>query len=207
LGNFPEQLFPAPHQVLSQLLLQIKDVRFWGDVSISLYRVIIGFTLAAVFGFVIGILMGYYKKVDVIYTPLNNFIRYLPVPSLVPLLMLLFGTGDLEKFIVIFIGTFFQVTLLIRDDIHNLDKGYIEAAMVMGLKNDYQLLTRVVVPARLPYILDDLKVGLGWAWSYLLVAEIVAAQKGIGFKIMQANRFLQTSKIVSFIFIIGLSKF
>lgn len=123
---------------------------------------------------------------------------------MVPLLMLLFGTGDFEKFFVIFIGSFFQITLLIRDDVNNFDKGYIEAARYLGVRNNFQIIKRIIIPARLPYIFDILKVGLGWAWSYLLVAEIVAAQNGIGFKIMQANRFLQTSNMLVFIFTIGL---
>lgn len=204
LKLFPSQLFPAPHNVFLELFNQFMKTGFWIDVGISVYRVSVGFLLAAITGVCIGILMAYYKIIDNIYTPFNNFIRYLPVVTLIPLLMLWVGLGDVEKILVIFIGTFFQLTLMIRDNLNQLDKGYIETAKMLGANKDWLILSKVIIPARLPHILDDLKIGLGWAWSYLLVAEIVAAQKGIGFKIMQANRFLQTSRILAFIFVVGL---
>lgn len=204
LQLFPPQLFPSPHTVLADIVLQLITLSFWTDLTVSIYRVLIGFLLAGLLAVPFGIYMSLYGRFDAAYTPFNNFVRYLPVAALVPLVMLWFGTGNLQKAIVIFIGTFFQLTLMTRDNFSQVPKGLIETGEVLGARSQWRLIRTIVIPSRLPYVFDDLKVALGWAWSYLLVAEVIAAQRGIGFKIMQANRFLQTPRIMALIVVVGI---
>jgi NitT/TauT family transport system permease protein len=114
------------------------------------------------------------------------------------------GIGFANKVAVIFVGTFFQLTVMLSANFRQVPQGYLEAARWVGARSSWNLIRRVVLPYRLPYMFDDLKVALGWAWSYLLVAEIVAASSGVGFKIIQAERFLRTDELIALILVVGL---
>jgi NitT/TauT family transport system permease protein len=203
IGGLPPQLLPSPLAVLEAFIIQLGSQNFWIGLGVSIGRVFVGFTLSAMLAVPIGLLMTWNRDFRDSYTPLNNYIRYLPVAALVPLLILWLGIGFANKVAVIFIGTFFQLTIMLHDNFRQVPLGYLEAARWVGARNSLDLIWRVVLPYRLPYVMDDLKVALGWAWSYLLVAEIVAANSGIGFEIIQAQRFLQTQKLMALILVVG----
>jgi len=121
------------------------------------------------------------------------------------MLIIVAGTGLSEKILVIFIGTFFQISILIRDDISSVEEGYIDTAKMLGIRKNLKIILRVIIPYRLPYILDILKVGFGWAWSYVLVAEIVGSSNGgLGFKLLQFQRFLKIKEICAYVILIGI---
>jgi NitT/TauT family transport system permease protein len=204
LGGLPPQLLPSPMAVSREFVSQLLTESFWSGLTVSIGRVFVGFLLSAVIAVPVGLLMARSRAFNATYAPLNNYIRYLPVAALVPLMILWLGIGFANKVAVIFIGTFFQLTVMLYDNFRQVPPGFVEAARWLGSRNALDQTWRVILPYRLPYVFDDLKVALGWAWSYLLVAEIVAANSGIGFEIIQAQRFLQTQKLMTLIFVVGI---
>ena len=203
-GGLVSKIFlPSPSQVLGAALELWQDGTLLSYTLDSLYRVGVGFLLAAFLAIPLGILMGSSKLAEAILEPLIDFVRYLPVTALVPLLILYFGIGDLQKMSVIFIGTFFQLVLLIADVTANISKDLIRAAYTLGA-NRWQVFRRVLLPAAMPGIIDNLRITMGWAWTYLVVAELVAANSGLGYMILKAQRFLQTEKIFLGLIIIGI---
>jgi NitT/TauT family transport system permease protein len=173
------------------------------DILISSYRVIIGFAIAVVLATPLGLLMGFSNKLSKMFDPIIGFIRYMPVPVFIPLTILWVGSGDIQKMVIIFLGAFFQLVLMTEDATKSVRKDYFEAAVMLGApKKD--LILRVLVPASFPAIFDSYRVCIGWAWTYLVVAEIVGATTGIGYYIIKAQRYLMVPQIFAAIVLIGL---
>lgn len=203
-GGVVSRIFlPSPSQVMGTGWELWRDGTLLEYTLDSLYRVGVGFILAAILAVPLGILMGSCRLAEVILEPIIDFIRYLPVTALVPLLILYFGIGDLQKMSVIFIGTFFQLVLMIADVTANVPRDLTRAAYTLGA-NPWQVFHRVLLPASMPGILDNLRITMGWAWTYLVLAELVAANSGLGYMILRAQRFLQTEKIFVGLIVIGI---
>ena len=203
-SGFVNALFlPTPTTVLATAvkLFVSGDILF--DIGISFSRVFTGFLIAALIGIPLGILMGSLRIMEGAFEPIIGFIRYMPASAFIPLLILWIGLGEAEKMSVIFLGTFFQLTLMVMDVTKNVQNDLIDVSYTLGAKNS-QIFTKVILPASLPGIVDTLRITFGWAWTYLVVAEIVGASSGLGYMIMQASRFLQPEKIIVGILIIGL---
>ncbi|MEG6523775.1 ABC transporter permease [Desulfotomaculum sp. 1211_IL3151] len=169
----------------------------------STYRVVVGWLMAVVVAVPLGLLVASSKKAEALLTPLIEFARYLPVVAMVPLTLLYFGIGDLQKFIVIFLGTFFQLVLMVSDVVANVQRDLLRAASTLGA-NRWQIYRLVLMPASLPGIMDSLRITIGWAWTYLVVAELVAANSGLGHMILKSQRFLATDRMFAGLLIIGL---
>ncbi len=203
LGWIRPLFVPAPGSVLGTAVELYGSKGLLGDIGLSVYRVAIGFGLAALIGTPLGVLMGTFRVTRSLFEPLLAFIRYMPATAFIPLLILWMGVGDGQKFAVIFIGTFFHYTLLIMNVTVNIPVHFIESAHTLGASTR-QIVTRVVWPASKPGIVDNLRIILGWAWTYIVVAEMVAADNGIGYVILRASRFLDTDTIFVGILSIGL---
>jgi NitT/TauT family transport system permease protein len=173
------------------------------DILISCVRVITGFVIAMVLATPLGILMGYNQRAQQMFEPIIGFIRYMPVPVFIPLCILWFGSGDMEKIIIIFLGAFFQLTLMVQDAVQAVRRDFYEAAVMLGAPRR-ALISRVLWPAALPQIFDSYRVCIGWAWTYLIVAEIVGARTGIGFYIIKAQRYLMVPQIFAAMTLIGM---
>src|SRR5574341_1273727 len=173
-----------------------------GDVWASVYRVLMAFLISAILAIPLGILMSSFKIVEAFVEPIVDFIRYLPVPALVPLTILWLGIGEGSKILLLFIGTFFQLVLLVMDDANNVEKEYFELAFTLGADTKDAII-RVLFPAILPQVYDDLRITLGWCWTYLLIGEMVAARTGIGHMIREAQRFAKPEVVISGIVVIG----
>jgi len=158
--------------------------------------------LSSVVAVPIGILMGSFRIVQAALEPLVNFIRYLPVTSMIPLLILWVGIGLEQKVAVIFIGTFFQQIVMIADVSAQVSRDLVNVSYTLGA-NRRQVVTRVLIPAALPGVMDTLRITMGWAWTYLVVAELVAANSGLGYLSLQAMRGLRVDIIFLAIFVIG----
>ncbi len=194
---------PAPGSVLDAAVRLYTQEGLLTDLGVSVYRVAIGFGLAALIGTPLGVLMGTFRVTRSLFEPVLAFFRYMPATAFIPLLILWMGVGDGQKFAVIFIGTFFHYTLLVMNVTVNIPVHYIESAHTLGART-WQTVLRVVWPASKPGILDNLRIILGWAWTYIVVAEMVAADSGIGYVILRASRFLDTETIFVGILSIGL---
>jgi NitT/TauT family transport system permease protein len=126
----------------------------------------------------------------------------MPAVAFIPLVMLWIGIDESSKVAIIFIGTFFQMVLMVAEDVRRVPMAQIEAAQTMGATRE-ELIRLVIFPSAKPALLDTLRVTMGWAWTYLVVAELVAANSGLGYAILKAQRFLQTDKIFASMMLIG----
>lgn len=194
---------PAPSAVWQELIAQIGSGTLWLDAKASVYRITVGWVLSTLFALPIGILMGNYRFFEGMLEPFIDFIRYMPAVAFVPLTILWAGVDDGQKFIILFIGTFFQQVLMVMDNVKTVPYEMIQVSYTFGLSKG-EILRKVILPAALPGIWDTLRITLGWAWTYLVVAELVAANVGLGYRIMRAQRFLQTDTIILGIVVIGL---
>lgn len=199
LELLPKDFFPGPVGVIRAGLEMFGQQQFSLHVLASVGRIGFAFLISAALAVPLGLLMSSFKVTEASVEPIVDFIRYVPVPSLVPIFVLWTGIGETTKFLVLFFGTFFQLVLLIKDDADNVPRIYFDIARTLGASTR-QLLRDVLVPYLLPQIYDRLRVTLGWCWTYLVIAELVAVNWGIGHAIKEAQRFNAADQLfVSFI--------
>ncbi|MFN3623719.1 MAG: ABC transporter permease [Hyphomicrobium sp.] len=201
---------PAPHQVLAAFYTsfttppQTRDGKWlheslWHSVQIIFW----GFVISSMIGVPLGILCGAYSGVSRTTEPFTEFFRYLPAPAFGALAVAILGIYDGPKIAIIVIGTLFQQILVIANTTRTLDYPLVEAAMTLGTKRR-QMLSRVVIPAVLPAIFRDQRILLGWAWTYLIVAELIGTSSGITWFITQQARYQNFSNVYAAIIIIGI---
>jgi NitT/TauT family transport system permease protein len=176
---------------------------YLSDIGISVGRVWIAFAASAALAIPLGMLMSSYRAVGAFSEPLVDFVRYLPVPALVPLTLIWFGIGEGSKIALLWIGTFFQLVLLIADDARRVPIEFIETGRTLGA-GDWALMKDVLFRAMMPGMVDSLRVTLGWCWTYLLIAEIVASNSGIGYELWTARRYGKTPEVFAGILTIGI---
>src|SRR5215213_1811799 len=196
------QILPSPRAVLAAWGGLFAGTDYLADIGISMARVWVAFLASAVIAIPLGILMSSYRAVGAATEPVIDFVRYLPVPALVPLTLIWLGIGEGSKIALLWIGTFFQLVLLVADDARRVPKEFIETGRTLGA-GDRPLMTDVLVPAMLPNMVDSLRITLGWCWTYLIVAEIVASNSGIGYELWTARRYGQTPEVFAGILTIG----
>jgi NitT/TauT family transport system permease protein len=175
---------------------------FLKDILITIWRVFGGFLLAAAIGIPLGMAMGAYKPVEAFFETFISFSRYLPASAFIPLLILWAGTGEAQKLLVIFVGSFFQIVLMVAIAVGNTRRDLVEAAYTLGA-SDRAIVTRVLLPAAAPEIAEISRLVLGWAWTYVIVAELIGASSGIGHMIMDSQALLNTGQIIFGIVVIG----
>jgi NitT/TauT family transport system permease protein len=193
---------PSPSKVADALYTMFAKEDFIADVWASTYRIVLGFLIASAVAVPLGIAIGSFRAAQSFFEPPVAAVRYMPASAFVPLLIIWFGIGNLEKVAVIFIGTFFPLTLMVADVSANVSKELLNISYTLGASR-WQVFRRVLLPACWPGVVDNLRIGIGWAWTYLIVAELVAAETGIGHVILTASRFLETEKIIGGIITIG----
>lgn len=195
-------LVPSPLQVLATLYELFAEREFLSDVLISIARILGSFLVACLIAIPLGILMGSFKSVEASVNPFVSAWRYLPAPAFIPILLMWFGTGEEPKLALLFLGVIFFLITLIMDHTRQVRTELIETAMTLGA-NRSQILWTVVVPAVLPSIVVSMRQMLAIAWTYLVIAEIIASTTGIGAMMMRARRFLHTDDIMAGIVTIG----
>jgi NitT/TauT family transport system permease protein len=194
---------PTPEAVGKAARALLADENLWLDVKLSLLRVTAGFLLAAAMAIPLGLAMGAFKVCEGLLQPITDFVRYIPVPALIPIFMVLFGIDELSKVMLIWVGTFFQLLLMVADEVRRVPYDLLQVSYTLGARRS-EVLRRVIWPAARPGIFDALRLCNGWAWTYLVVAELVAANEGLGYRILKFSRFLQTPQIWVYVIILGL---
>ena len=203
-GGFVDSLFlPSPGRVFQAGVDLFVELNFATDILNSVYRVMLGFIVAALIGVPLGLVMGTFKAAEAFTEPVVGFIRYMPASAFIPLFILWLGIGDIEKIAIIFVGSFFQLVLMVAVVAKNVHKDMLETAYTLGAKR-FQVVWKVLLPASLPGILDTLRIIVGWAWTYIIVAELVASASGIGYMIISSQRMLRTGNIIFGILTIGM---
>ncbi|HWA74092.1 MAG TPA: ABC transporter permease [Polyangiaceae bacterium] len=200
---------PAPHEVgaafytafttppqrtgdywLHESLLQSCKIIFWG------------FLCSALLGVPLGILCGSFALFSRLFEPFVDFIRYMPAPVFGALAVAVLGLGDEPKITIIFIGTFFQMVLVVANTTRSVDPSLLHAAQTLGASNR-QLLAHVVIPAALPALYRDMRILIGWAWTYLVVAELIGEKSGISAFLYQQQRYMHFENVYAGIVMIG----
>lgn len=203
LGGFVSPTFLAsPLTMLQEGVSLFTEYGFASDVGMTVWRVLGGFALAAIIGVPLGIAMGAYKPVEAFLEPFISFCRYLPASAFIPLLILWAGIGEVQKLLVIFIGSFFQIVLMVAVTVGSARKDLVEAAYTLGASGR-GVVRRVLIPGAAPQIAETLRLVLGWAWTYIIVAELIGASSGIGHMIVDSQALLNTGQIIFGIIVIG----
>ena len=203
-GGFVSPTFLAdPLTMLRSGWVLLTQMNFGYDIGMTVWRVLGGFVMAAAIALPLGIAMGAYKPVEAFFEPFISFSRYLPASAFIPLLILWAGIGEVQKLLLIFIGSFFNLVLMIAVIVGNTRRDLVEAAYTLGVK-DASLIRRVLIPGAAPEIAEQLRMVLGWAWTYVIVAELIGASSGIGHMITDSQALLATDQIIFGIIVIGL---
>ena len=204
---------PPPHAVARALYTAFvkapeqKDAPWLHESLLHSIRIIFwGFVLSSIVGIPLGILAGANKTVGALSEPFIEFFRYLPAPAFGALAVAVLGIYDGPKIAIIVIGTLFQQVLIIANTTRKLDATLVEAARTLGTSGT-TLLLRVVLPGILPDLYRDQRILLGWAWTYLIVAELIGTSSGITFFITQQARYQHFDNVYAAIMIIGIVGF
>ncbi|MBW4662264.1 MAG: ABC transporter permease [Drouetiella hepatica Uher 2000/2452] len=202
-GLVPAIFLPTPTAVLQAGYKMFTQDNLINDVLVSCGRVLAGFLAAALIGVPMGIAMGTFGSMNSLFAPFVGTVRYMPVTAFVPLIIIWVGLGEEAKILIITLGVVLYNAIMVADAVKFIPNEMINVAYTLGA-NRRDALFKVIIPATFPSVLDTLRVNISGAWNYLVIAELVAAQSGLGFKIVQAQRFLQTDKVLFCIAIIGL---
>lgn len=197
-----QRFLPSPQHVIATLVSLFTEKEFHSDVAISAMRIFVSFLAACIVAIPLGLLMGCFSKVRALVNPTVSGARYLPAASFIPLLLVWFGPTDTQKMALLFLGVIFFLIALILDNVEAVQKELVEAALTMGA-NRRQIVIGVVLRAASPAIMDSMRNMIAVGWTYLVIAEIVAAQDGIGAVMMRAGRFLKVDVIMAGILMIG----
>lgn len=201
-GLVDKVFLPSPGQVIQAIRDMWAEGTLFYYTWMSTYRVLVGWALSVLLAVPLGMMLATSTAFRALFRPVTEFVRYLPVVALVPLTLLYFGIGESQKFAIIFLGTFFQLVLMVYDTISSVDKNLLNSAATLGA-NKWQCYRTVLLPASMPGLMDALRLTIGWAWTYLVVAEMVAANSGLGYMILRSQRFLATDRIFAGLLLIG----
>src|SRR5215216_2565398 len=203
LGGFVSKTFLAdPITMVEEGWLLLTQHGFLADIGVTIWRVVGGFVLAAIVAVPLGIVMGAFKPIEAFFEPFVSFARYLPASAFIPLLILWAGIGETQKLLVIFIGSVFQIVLMVAVVVGNTRRDLMEAAYTLG-SSEIGVVRRVLIPANAPEIAEILRLVLGWAWTYVIVAELIGSSSGIGHMIIDSQALLATGQMIFGIIVIG----
>lgn len=202
---------PAPHEVARALYTAFttppaRSGDFWLHESLlqSVKVIFWGFLWSALLGVPLGVLSGTFRLIGRSTEPFIDFVRYMPAPVFGALAVSIFGLGDEPKIAIIFVGTFFQMVLVVANTTREVDVALLHAAQTLGASSR-QLLFKVVVPAALPSLYRDMRILIGWAWTYLVVAELIGEKSGLSAFIYQQQRYRHFDNVYAAIVIIGVA--
>ena len=201
-GFVPSFFLPTPTKVLSAIVSLLIEGSLLADIFASVYRILFGFLFSLVVALPLGIALGVSRKFEAFTEPLIAFIRYIPPSAFIPLAIIWFGIGELEKVVILFLGVAPYLTLLIADIVINTRRELVEAALTLGA-NSKDIIIKVVFPNALPGIWDSFRIMIGAAWTFVIIAEIVGASSGLGHLMIESQRFLRTDNIFAAIVVIG----
>jgi taurine transport system permease protein len=207
MGWVKPMFLPSPQAVLAKFIQVwnegFTNTPFLQHVGISAARVFGAFLLACVIGIPLGIAMGMSPFIRGIFDPPLEFYRPIPPLAYLPLMIIWFGIGEMSKVLLIFLSVLAPVTLGARSGVKSAAIEQIHAAYSFGASR-WQVMRHVILPSALPEILTAMRIGIGFGWTTLVAAEMVAATEGIGYMVLTASQFLQTSTVIMGIIVIAI---
>ena len=204
--------FSAPHEIIARATedfrgqSELGDLNVWGRYLVSIRTIAGGFLLVCLVGVPIALLCGTFSFFSRLIEPFVDFFRYMPAPAFGTLLIALFGIYDAPKLALVFLGTLPQLILMVANTTRMLDTSLLDAAQTLGA-NRKQLVTRVVIPGILPNLYNDLRILLGWAWTWLIIAELLGVKAGLTEIIDTQGRRFHFDHVYPIILLIGLTGF
>lgn len=201
-GLAPAHLLPTPTRLAISAWRLLSSGTLFLEASISLLRVLVGFSCAALVGVSIGLVSGAFVPVRQVVLPANSFLRYIPPTAFIALLIVYFGVGEMYKYAVVFFGIVFFIVQMVVDVVDDVDARQVDMAETSGLA-DWQIFVAVVVPASMPRILDVLRINLGAAWTFLVAAELIGSERGLGHLIAVSQRYLRLGDLFTGILAFG----
>jgi ABC-type nitrate/sulfonate/bicarbonate transport system permease component len=195
LGRVNPVFFSSPVLIFQAGLVEVQKIRFWNDLGLSAIELVIGFCSAAVLGILVGLLSGWYRRLDYFLDPWLSFMYALPRVALLPLIVLWVGLTIWSVVVAIFLGVFFTVVIGTRQGVRTVDKRLLEVAASFRASRA-RLFWTVVLPSTLPFILASLRLGVGHALVGVFVGELYAANAGLGFMILIAGQQQQTDRLL-----------
>lgn len=174
----------------------------WSDASATLTRIGISFALVVLISVPLGLAMGTFASLRAVFEPMISFFRYMPAPAFIPLLIMWLGFGESAKVTLLFIGTVFFNTVMSADVAAHVPKELINASYTLGARR-WAVVRKVVVPHSVPGLVNAMRVNIAATTNLVVVAELIAAQEGLGYRITRAQRFLQTDQIFAVLIVIG----
>ena len=181
---------PSPLEVILAFKALLISGKLVEESIASLIRIVVGFSMASLVGVFVGLAASSFILVNRFVIPINSFLRYIPPTAFISLLIVYFGIGETFKYAVIFFGVIFFIVQMVIDVVDDLDKKYLEMAITSGMDN-LKIFRKVIIPSSLPRIVDVLRINLSAAWTFLVAAEIVGAEKGLGHLIATSQRYLR----------------
>lgn len=194
---------PTPAAVINAGIKMFAEDNLTLDVIVSSARVFAGFVVAGIIGVPMGLAMGTFTSLDSLFAPIVGTVRYMPVTAFVPLIVIWLGLDEPSKILIVMLGVVLYNAIMVADAVKFIPNEMINVAYTLGATRK-DVVFKVIIPATFPSVLDTLRVNISGAWNFLVIAELVASQNGLGFKIIQAQRFLQTDKVLFCIALIGL---
>jgi NitT/TauT family transport system permease protein len=194
---------PSPRAVLATGIDMAKSGELITDLWATVRRILYGFGIAVLISVPLGIAMGTFQAAQALFEPVIGLVRYLPAVAFIPLLLIWLGVDEAPKVVLLVLGTVFFNTVMTADVVRGVPKAMIDVSYTLGARRA-EVLRKVIVPHSLPGIIDAIRVNAAAAWNFVVVAELVTATTGLGRRIIQAQRFNQTSKIFAVLVVIAL---
>jgi NitT/TauT family transport system permease protein len=201
--RYEQSLLPSPLKVLGDMKELLLDGTLLRHIQVSLFRFLAGYITAVAAGVVFGLLFGWFNKLWRIVDPVVQVLRPISPIAWFPFIVLWFGIGNLPAIVIIFIAAFYPVLLSTVSAVSKVDQTYLKVAKNFGLKH-FQVFTKIIFPASFPYIANGLHIALGSAWVFLVAGEMIGAQSGLGYLIIDARNNLRTDLVLTGIIFIGI---
>jgi ABC-type nitrate/sulfonate/bicarbonate transport system permease component len=198
----PPLFLPGPIDIVEAFVALFAQGQIWNDIWVSGQELVYGYGLAVLIALPLGLLMGWYRRLNYALDPFINFFYSTPRVALLPLLILWFGIGIWSKIAVVFLGSFFPIVINTIAGVRNLDAGLIKTSRSFGA-TDAQIFRTLALPGSVPFILAGLRLGVGHALIGVVVGELVAAQAGVGLMMARAGATFQTSKVFAGLIIVA----
>jgi NitT/TauT family transport system permease protein len=201
-GVVAEQFLPSPLAVWQAGLEMARSGTLVTDIGASLQRILIGFGLAVVVSVPLGLLMGGFQAGRSLFEPVVGLLRYLPASAFIPLLTIWLGIGEPSKVMLLFIGTVFFNTLMVADVVRQVPAVLVDVSYTLGARRG-EVLRKVVVPHAVPGMIDAVRVNAAAAWNFVVVAELINSESGLGYRIARSQRFLASDRIFAILVVIA----
>ena len=202
VSSYNKALFPSPKMAFDALLEMIENGKLFENIKTSMYRFVVGYSSSVVAAVVLGLILGRIPKVFQYVNPALQLLRPISPTAWMPFIVLLFGIGDVPAIVIIFIAAFFPVLLSTVSAVGNIDPVYLKVSKNFGIKQP-ALTWKVIFPAAFPQIANGIHLALGTAWIFLVAGEMVGAQSGLGYQIIDARNNIRADILLATILVIG----